>query len=194
MAGLHVGDIGKFAGNVTTLQWIRVGSEAATEANLGYHRGRLSQGYFLLLLKQQLTPRDFEFDGTTLRSGGRLGLPGSKTTDALRPRVHDIILAERGRVGYEAYQKMTLGNVAISGAKRIAKILPTIRHDASLDPGVQYPMGGGGLQWKLVTECDFLIALEVSSDGTASTPDFSVNLRRGNYDDRARIWRYLVSA
>lgn len=194
MAELQVGKTEKFAGNVTTLEWIRIGSEAATEANLGYQAGRLSRGYHLLLLKQRLTPKDFQFDGTTMRSGGKLGLPGGKAADDVRPLVHDQILAERGRAGYEAYQQTTLGAVAISGAKRIAKVLPVTRHDNDLDPGVQYPMGGGGLQWKLITECAFLVALHVAADGTARTPDFTVNLRTCGYDDRARIWRYLVTA
>jgi hypothetical protein len=43
---------------------------------VGFHRGRLSEGYyFLLLLRQRFEPEQFEFFGYTYMSGGKIGLP-----------------------------------------------------------------------------------------------------------------------
>ena len=174
MGSLKAGDLASFKGNVTTLMSITPGAEAHVEEMLGYHPGRLAGGYFVLVLKQALTPQDFEFDGTTLRSGGRHGLPAATDAlDAARPRVHDAILSERGPAGYAALQSQVLKRSGwTSGQERIAKVLPAIRHDANLPPNVQYPMGGGGLQWKLVRDCTFLVVAEVSAGGaTALTAD-----------------------
>jgi hypothetical protein len=78
---LKVGATGSFSGHVTTLNWIGPRPPADIERNLGYGPGRLSSGYWVLLLVQGLTPGDFEFDGTTLRSGGKLGLPGDTVAE-----------------------------------------------------------------------------------------------------------------
>ncbi|MEO1456953.1 MAG: hypothetical protein AAFV49_05200 [Pseudomonadota bacterium] len=193
--GLKLGDVTGFEGNVTTLQWVKPGHERQTEASLGYETGRLAQGYLILLLNQTLTPADFEFDGTTMRSGGRLGLPAaSESEDALRPRVHDVLMAERGPDGYAALQRAALSPGLRRGSERIAKVLPAIRHVTGRIPAEQYPMGGGGLQWRLVRECDFLIAVEVSPSGGATTPHFSVHLPSGGYEARARLRQYMMTA
>ena len=44
------------SGNVTTLQGIKPGHEADTEAAVGFHRGRLAQGDWILVLKQPPRP------------------------------------------------------------------------------------------------------------------------------------------
>ena len=107
-----LGQLATLTGNVTTLQWIKPGFEADTEAALGYHRGRLAQGYWIMVLKRLPQPHEFTFDGTTLNSGGRTGLPGqTEAADKLRPKVHDRVLAERGAVGYADLQRRTLGHV-----------------------------------------------------------------------------------
>lgn len=55
----------------------------------------------------------------------------------------------------------------------------------------QYPMGGGGLQWTLFRPLDFLIAVQVDPDGTVRSKGFTLNLKLGGYDARARLRRYL---
>ncbi|WP_172330382.1 hypothetical protein [Mangrovicoccus sp. HB161399] len=130
MSGFALGGMRDLAGNVTTLNWIKPGAERDTEACLGYAQGRLARGYWIALMTVLPTPADFEFDGTTLRSGGRLGLPQrSAAAEDARPRVHDLILEERGRPAYVALQKGALARQAVTGAARLAKVLPEIRHD-----------------------------------------------------------------
>jgi hypothetical protein len=58
-------------------------------------------------------------------------------------------LAERGSKGYEDLQLSALRSVKITGANRIAKVLPETGHDDLMSPAKQYPMGGGGPQWKI---------------------------------------------
>ena len=72
-------------GDVTTLRWIKPGYEAETAAAPGYHVNKLAQGYCVVLLRQMPKPADFEFAGTTLRSGGRAGR-------SERHRVHAEVL------------------------------------------------------------------------------------------------------
>jgi hypothetical protein len=197
---LKVGSSEHIQGDVTTLNWIGPRPPAAVERALGFRAGRLAAGYWVLLLKEPLRPDDFVFAGTTLRSGGRYGLPaGNAAADALRVRVNDRLRIERGTVGYEALQRKVLASAAISGLQRIAKVIAVTPHDPSLAPDLQYPPGGGGLQWKLVKKKRFLVAMEVQPDGTAVAPAFTVSLAEGQtglqlYANRQRIAQYLAAA
>ena len=194
---LVVGNIEKLTGNVTTLNWIGARSPADIERSLGYAPGRLRDGYVIALLVDSLSVSDFEFDGTTLRSGGRLGKPlSSEKADMLRPRVHDTLLSERGKSGYEDLQKAALKNAKVAGEERIAKVVPMTRHDPKLAPNVQYPMGAGGLQWKIVAPGKrFLVAAFVDESAHAHTKSFSVFIGIGApYDNRAKLMRYLREA
>jgi hypothetical protein len=198
-AMLKVGETRTFTGNVTTLNWIGPRPPAEVERNLGYGPGRLGAGYWVLLLVRELTPDDFEFEGTTLRSGGRLGLPGATAAeDAARSRMHDQILVERGPAGYRALQEQALRSVKTAGPERIAKVLPETGHDPAMAPSLQYPMGGGGLQWtiKKSRPVPFLVAMHVDRNGLATTPTFSTSLAPGPnvYEHRARVMKYLEQA
>jgi hypothetical protein len=198
----RVGQYDNFSGDVTTLNWITPRAPAALEINLGFGAHRLAAGYWVVLLVSKLEPDDFEFSGTTLRSGGRLGLPaGSGAADKLRPRVHDQVLFERGPLGYKAFQEQVLKDVMISGPRRIAKVIPETPHDLNAAPNVQYPKGGGGLQWtiKKIKPKKFLIALHVAPNGMATARDFSVSLAEPQpnghlIDNRVRISHYLATA
>jgi hypothetical protein len=184
------------SGNVTTLQWIKPGHEAETEAGLGFQRGRLAQGYWIVVLKQLPRPDQFTFDGTTLNSGGRLGLPVRiEAADKLRPKVHDQILARHGTAGYADLQARVLRDVRVQGEQRIAKVLPGTRHDAAMAPSVQYPAGGGGLQWSITPPgMPFLAAAEVRADGTVAIPGKVLDLRGGGYGARAALRQHLMLA
>lgn len=190
-----IGQVRWLTGNVTTLQWIKPGYEAETAAALGYDKNRLSHGYFIALMKRPPTPDEFIFEGTTLRSGGREGLPAqSWDADARREKVHDQVLAEYGSDGYRKLQISTLGGIKVTGPERLAKVLPTIAHDDKIGPDVQYPMGGGGLQWRLHKAVPFLIAAHVDAFGRATASGFSLDLRLGGYGARARLRSYLTTA
>ena len=197
-----VGTLVQLSGDVTTLNWIGPRPPRNVEINLGFAPGRLAAGYWIALLKDPLLPDDFAFGGTTLRSGGRLGLPAANAADdALRPRVHDQIVAQYGTNGYRQLQQKALAIAAISGPNRIAKLLPVTPHDAQLAPSLQYPMGGGGLQWTIdrAHKKNFLIALHVDPNGLADAGSFTVSLADNQpfqqlYDARARVARYLAAA
>lgn len=193
---LTVGHIETIPGDVTTLQWIKPGYEAETERALGYHSGKLAQGYYVLLLTRKPQPAEFEFSGTTLRSGGKLGLPAATNAiDALRPRIHTEMQSSYGAVGYTAMQTNALKTIALKGDQRVCKVLPDLRHNPGMAPNDQYPMGGGGLQWTLKKPgLPFLVAVRVNSNGTADTPGFSVDLVKGGYDARAKLRAYMMTA
>lgn len=193
---LVLGGTDTFTGDVTTLKWIGARPPNVIEASLGYHSGRLADGYWILLLTEKLQPADFEFGGTTLRSGGREGLPDADATrEANRPRIHDRLQTERGAGGYEALQTLVLKNTQYKGPDRIAKVLPLRPHDATLTQDVQYPPGGGGLQWKLVKPKSFLVALKVGPSCIAEAPGFTASVADGApYEGRAKVARYLEQA
>ncbi|MFY7834676.1 MAG: hypothetical protein ACOVQ0_00160 [Novosphingobium sp.] len=194
---LMVGTTGRFHGNVTTLNWIGTKPPAAVEASLGYGSGRLSAGYNILVLKEALTALDFEFDGTTLRSGGRMGLPANTISeDERRKRVHDAMIKEYGEAGYRQLQHKALASAQLTGPNRIAKVLPRMPHDSDMAPSHQYPMGGGGLQWKLLRPGKiFVVALFVRADGIAELPGRNVDIRQtAPYENRRDVMQYLQMA
>ena len=182
-----------WAGNITQNTWVGPRSARNLEVSLGYAEGRLSPGWAVLVLKEKLAPLDFEFDGITLRSGGREGLPAASwEAEALRPRVHAGVLRERGVRGYRLLQRWTLATIAETGQQRLVKVVPVTPHTLAVPPDQQYPMGGGGLQWKLKRPCRFLVAMTVDAGQIAAIPGFTAYIGEGgNYDNRARLARYL---
>jgi hypothetical protein len=146
------------------------------------------------VLKQKLTADDFRFSGTTLRSGGRYGLPAADpAADRLRPQVQDVMNREYGSA--HVRQMREKQNFSYQGPDRLVKVVPVTRHSHLLAPSAQYPMGGGGGQWTLIRACSFLVAVYVNDHGIARTPGFSVFLgESAAYEDRARLERYLRDA
>jgi hypothetical protein len=188
----QLGETVSLGGDVTTLQWIKPGIELETCLARGYRIDRLSGGYQIAVLRQMPVPDDFIFSGTTLRSGGRLGLPKSDPdSDRQRRHVHDEMVKERGAEAVRQMRRAALSMISLQGAQRLVKVLPEIRDDPLMSPSEQYPMGGGGLQWTLVRPLDFLIAVQVYPDGTVRSKGFTLNLKLGGYDARARLRRYL---
>lgn len=185
------------SGDVTQNRWVGARSARALEQSLGYGPGRLSRGWTVLLLKQKLLPADFKFSGITLRSGGRLGLPGdTAAADRARQHVSDVIKIERGEAGYRDLQLKALASITDTGPDRIVKVIPVEGHSDTMAPRDQYPMGGGGLQWTLTEKCDFLVAMNVDENGIARLADgFSGFLgESAGYEVRQRIARYLDQA
>jgi hypothetical protein len=192
----NLGSIALFTGNVTSLDKLPLSPSELAES-IGFGARRLAQGYWILLLKQQLSIDDFELDTTTLRSGGRAGLPADTwEAEPLRLRERDRMLAEYGPEGYRHRKQHALGAAKTIGKMRIAKVLPVTRfnkNDGS--PKDQFPPGwGAALQWDIVRECRFLVALKVDSDGIATAPTFSARLVPLVSQDREKIARYLENA
>lgn len=192
-------DVGKLvlrAGNITTLNWIGARQGHLIAQNLGFRPTRLDEGYAILLLKSSLQVGEFEFEGTTLRSGGRFGLPAhSEAADGMRRRVHDDLIDELGPVRYREWQQRVLADTTTFGERRIAKVVPQKTMPGPIDPSHEYPPGGGGLQWKLVKPKSFLCALYVDRNGLATAPNFSVPLgANASLQDRMKVHQWLISA
>lgn len=209
---LQVGDRPRFKGNVTTLDKLPVGSGEEIERMVGYHRGRLSDGYFILLLVEAITADDFDFHGITLRSGGKTGNPGQPN----RQPVQQVMTKEFAksfqlrpdpRQAASAHIKQMKDRLVrrdvSRGPDRLAKVLPTIRHNRSIPDAVQYPPGGGALQWDLTKEAQFLVAVYVDAAGVAHTaaPDprlrtLSINAAHGSerYEARRALRQFMEAA
>lgn len=194
---LTVGKVTTLTGNVTQLRAFGAMPPDRVEENLGYHKGRLTRGYWICLLIGDLTEADFELEGTTLRSGGKLGAPAlTQREDNARARVHDEIMKRRSPTGYAKLQKAGLSGVTARGDGRIAKVVPVTPHMQHASPARQYPMGGGFLQWKLKPPGkSFLVAAFIDAQGRAQTPAFIARTdKEAPYDERARLRRYLENA
>jgi hypothetical protein len=182
-------------GNVTKNRWVGPKSRGPLARSLGFAEARLAQGWAVLVLKQQLSAADFILEGITLRSGGRAGLPSANAAlDAVRPAVHAQIQADYGPEGYRKLQALGLSGVKDTGEDRIVKVVAYTSHDRDMAPRDQYPMGGGGLQWRLVRPCRFQVAMTVDAQGIARIPGFSAVLSDSlAYDARARLARHIAN-
>ncbi|MQX36603.1 hypothetical protein [Roseospira navarrensis] len=195
MADVKVGNIVEFGGNVTTLLSIKPGAERDMEKALGYAEGRLSKGYFVLLLRQLPAHDDFKLAGYSYFSGGRIGKPRMVAEkDTLREHLQEKVLREHGLDGVLHRKRIAREGMSVTGRHRIAKVLPVIRHDSSKPPAQQYPVGGGVPQFELTRPRKFLVALEVTADGTAIARDFEVNVKTGGYEARRRLRVYMENA
>ena len=194
---LTLGQTANLAGDVGRLNWVGARSPALIEKSLGYGAGRLSNGYFIALLKEALRPNHVRFGGLTLRSGGRLGLPSADPgEDKKRKHNHDQMLDDYGQGSVGMMLTKLAGDPRnLSGDERIVKILPVTRHVGS-NPAQEYPPGGGGPQFTLTAGHDFLIAVEVSPEAIAMTAAlWSVSVATdAPYEGRAKLMRYLRTA
>lgn len=192
---LVVGEKVTLTGDVTKLGANGAKAPQGVEDMLGFGRGRLSRGYYICLLAEALTPGDFEMSGTTLRSGGKLGLPrATAEEDDRRSRVSSQIRYEYGDDGYDGLKMAALNRVTATGADRLVKFVPVTRHAPGLSPADQYPMGGGSLQWTLLPPGKlFYVAAFVDALGMAETAAFKASVAPdAAYDNRAKLARYLA--
>jgi hypothetical protein len=193
----------RLPGDITTLN--AIGGPRPPERiedSLGFRRGRLARGYSLLLLTEPLAVDDFDFAGTTLRSGGREGLPAATPRlDSQRLHISNKMRLEEGEAEYVRKKQALLARVELKGANRLAKIRPVEKLEDGYSPAIEFPMGGGGLQWTIRKDRpkQFLVALFVTRDLQAITPRFRVSLApdlpfQQLYDNRAQVARYLETA
>ena len=140
-----------------------------------------------------MRPEDIAFEGTTLRSGGRMGAPqADPVADRNRARVKYMIDPYTRDV---RRTQLSGAGTRLAGDFRWCKIRPFIQHTQLMAPSDQYPMGGGFGQWTLTQPYQFLIAAIVDRDQVAHTPLFSVGIADdAPYDGRARLRAYLASA
>lgn len=147
MASLTLGDTvreyrdGKpITGFLTRLDWTIRSKTELIEDNLGYHRGRLSHGFYLLLLKELVRAEDFEFGGIAMFSGGRTGLPSNAPDlEKERRRISDVMKERDGKEHYDYMRGQHAKSYVLDGPERLVKIVPCLDHDPTMGAADQYP-------------------------------------------------------
>lgn len=114
------------------------------EAKLGYHRGRLENGFFVAHLMQLPKLEEFELAGYSNRPSHLFSMP----TDLEIKKLKEIALEEMKRIGF----------------RNLVKIFPDIRHNARLEPDYQYPVGQGIPQWNLITPVPMFIYKKIEAN------------------------------
>ena len=165
---LVLGSTTAASGCVTRLVDIINRSPSELEDLVGYRRGRLAQGFYLLLLKHPLSAGDFEFFGYTYMSGGKIGSPSNvEAIENARPRVHDVLarsLHSAGPTVAPTIDEQFAKSIPLSGPNRYVKIVAFIGHDDHIGAADQYPaskLGIAQLNLKKAKKKDFLVAAEV---------------------------------
>lgn len=218
------GSIEEMAGDFTQLAFmlaggLLMGDQAKLENTLGYGRGRLEAGYWLLLLTEQPQPGDVTVAGWTSQSGGRVGLPAVTDTEdqarllvskTFRAHRHEEIdrnfalsLATRDALkadsDAEALEAMA-NNVDILGILRAAKIFPATDHQDGMSPADQYPPGEGASQYKLHKKLKWFVAAQVQPGEAWIVPPTWPPAHGlalpgvESYEDRAAIRKKLETA
>lgn len=149
------GEFIKARGFVTRLIFVINKSANDLEDAIGYHRGRLSKGWSLLLLKEKVAPSEIVLAGYSHFSGGRIGHPsrgGARET----VEAHAGGFLDLGRVKQSLAESFVL-----EGPQRIVKVIPATAHDTAMPEPEQYPVGRGIPQWILTADKTFIVAATV---------------------------------
>ena len=197
-------DIVWLKGDVTQLQAIAMEPPTGVAKQLGLASDRMVRGYWICVLNYDCDRatfmrrffRDFIYAGTTLRSGGRMGLPAdTPAADRQREHAHDLLMEAYGKTGYDRVKHADLQRITPKGHSRLVKVVPFVRHDKHLAPSTQYPPGGAHLQWTLTNTKAFTCAAKVDGAGLATTKDFAVSIAPGApRDNHFRLLRFLEQA
>jgi hypothetical protein len=149
-------------GCITRLHFVINQPTDEIERRIGYSRGRLDGGWWLLLLTEPVQAGDFEFFGYSNSSGGRSGHPmGGPARQAIQDSLHQQL----GGAGFLRKEKEIAAAMTISGPERIAKILPRSGEDPAIPANEawrHYPPGSGIPQWRLVTSKRFVVAADIA--------------------------------
>ena len=129
------------------------------EDRIGYHRGRLAQGFLMLVIDDRIVPSEIELVGHSHFSGGRIGHP----TLANRVTAEESLRQAFGG-GLVARQKQLLAQTLnAGGSDTVVKVQPTIRHDPAMPDHKQYPVGTGIPQFNLLTKKTFVVRAVVGA-------------------------------
>lgn len=112
------------------------------EMNIGFQEGRLAQGGIVIALIRLPQKGEFRVAGYTNVSLNNFVMPGG-----LDPAVLE-------RNAMEQWE--------LAGRNRLVKVLPTIRHNASLPPEIQYPHARGIPQWDVLVDLPCVVAATLS--------------------------------
>lgn len=129
---MHLNENIQVWGCITQEKYIMGRSAAELERILGFHNGRLRQGFVVAALDQVPAANEFEFLGYTQVAEHRHDASATKNLDINK------------------LKEMVRRDVfAVSGINRLVKVLANIPHQLSMSNDDQYPPGLGVPQWKL---------------------------------------------
>lgn len=170
---------------------------------VGFHRGRLKDGFQLLVLKERLLPTDFTFFGYTYMSGGKIGLPSnSPAVEAARIKVEESLQGDVGASGVANLKQDYAASMTLQGPDRLVKIVPVTGHNPAMAPADQYPASRlGVMQLNLDVARTFFVAAEVSGriwtlangthEDTGAHPRYDLPY---SSDPRRKVNQYLATA
>ncbi len=147
-----LGETHKADGFFGKLRWLVNKPADELEQRIGYGSGRLSQGWWLLLLMEPIGPDDFEFAGHSHLSGGRIGHPRLGNG---RVTAHDDLRGILSPEGFRRQQQNLATSFTTAGVDRVAKIVPRSGDDGAYPPGTGIP------QWRLLVPKSFIVAASV---------------------------------
>lgn len=161
--GLQLGSIIQRSGDVTQLGALSGLSPAQIERRMGFDKGRLNNGWHLLVLEQSVAPGEFKWGGWTDCSGGT----DPVRTEEFGGQEYRVSVQDLKRwdlyknSGFDDSEKEFAKHLALElqalnvrrGRKRIVKVIPKIPHDNNkfwLDQYPDAPRGAGMRQWTLL--------------------------------------------
>lgn len=117
----------------------------ALERRIGYHRGRLRDGWYLVYFEETPQAHQFELAGYSQLSGGieRGHLPENAGNPTVEEQAKAQGMLDVARVKTE----LARDTFVTAGTKRLAKVIPVGDHDPLVE--TPYPPGSGIPQWKL---------------------------------------------
>ena len=124
---MNVGDVISVTGCVTKEKFIIGRTLVEIEKILGFHAGRLSGGVAMVALSELPGIDQFELAAYSNVATHRFKAPDGFNLAKIK-----------------ADAKLSW---AITGPERLVKALPTVRHNGTMDPDIQYPPGQGAPQW-----------------------------------------------
>jgi len=139
---MAVGQPLNVSGCVTKDKYLRGKTLEQIERLIGFHTGRLSKGMTVVVLNRQPQMHEFDLGAYTQVATHRFQQPTSLDIDKIK--------------------QMAQASWSLAGLERLVKILPAIRHDASVDPDIQYPPGQGVPQWVVKVPIPGTIIAEVT--------------------------------
>jgi len=155
---MDVGDNISVKGYITQLHFVAKKTGPQLENLIGFKAGRLGLGWAMLHLTKMPKPGDFQFRGYSQMSGGisqgHLKNPIDKRTAEQRLKADEFDVVK-------LKEMIIKDTFAISGAKRLVKIIPNKKPAGNKD----FPPGTGIPQWELVKPMKFKVAAVILPDG-----------------------------
>jgi hypothetical protein len=134
-------------GYVTDAKFV-YGPVSSLESKLGYHGGRLNNGFYIGCLLRLPDAHEFELAGYSITPEHKFKTPQGYDINKLKELARDAMIK--------------------AGGRNIVKIFPNTGHNSSMSADDQYPIGDGVPQWKLVKELPFQIIKEFPANFAGS--------------------------